>query len=160
LQGTLSAWERHTLQARLTAGLLHNAERGALALPLPTGLVRNSQGTVHTMPNQEAQARLVLVCETFLPCRSASTVVEVCNTQALVLPRRDRFGALGWKTPRVAAMLSMLTHPASAGAFTSGRSRTLRREATQARPAITRLPQEQWRICIPDVSPPSIRGDT
>src|SRR6266508_6024630 len=46
LKGTLSEWERHTMKARLTAGLLHKAERGALALTLPTGLVRNSQGTV------------------------------------------------------------------------------------------------------------------
>ena len=160
LKGTLSEWERHTMKARLTAGLLHKAERGALALQLPTGLVRNSQGTVHKIPNQEAQARLVLVFETFLQCRSASKVVEVFNTHALLLPRRDRFGDLVWKTPRVAAILSILKHPAYAGAFTYGRSRTLRREATQARPSITRLPQEQWRICIPDVYPPYISWDT
>ena len=160
LKGTLSEWERHTMKARLTAGLLHKAERGALALQLPTGLGRNSQGTVHKIPNQEAQARLVLVFETFLPCRSASKVVEVFNTHALLLPRRDRFGDLVWKTPRVAALLSILKHPAYAGAFTYGRSRTLRREATQARPSITRLPQEQWRICIPDVYPPYISWDT
>jgi hypothetical protein len=60
----------------------------------------------------------------------------------------------------VAAVLSILKHPAYAGAFTYGRTRTLRREASQVRPAITRLPQEQWRVCIPDVSPPSIRWDT
>jgi DNA invertase Pin-like site-specific DNA recombinase len=160
LKGTLSEWERHTMKARLTAGLIHKATRGELALTLPTGLVRNGQGTVHKIPNQEAQARLSLVCETFLQCRSASTVVEVFNTHDLLLPRRNRFGDLVWKAPRVAAVLSILKHPAYAGAFTYGRSRTLRREATQARPSITRLPQEQWRICIPDVSPPSISWET
>src|SRR5215813_13433648 len=72
LKGTLSEWERHTMKARLTAGLL--------------------------------------------------------------LPRRDRFGDLVWKAPRVASVLAILKHPAYAGAFTYGRSRTLRREATQARP--------------------------
>src|SRR2546428_9085567 len=160
LKGTLSEWERHTMKARLTAGLIHKAERGALALQLPTGLVRNGQGKVHKIPNQEAQARLSLVFETFLQCRSASKVVEVFNTHDLLLPRRDRFGDLVWKAPRVAAVLSILKHPAYAGAFTYGRSRTLRREATQARPSITRLPQEQWRICIPDVYPPSISWET
>lgn len=160
LQGTLSEWERHTMKARRPAGLLHKAERGALALQLPTGLVRNGQGTVHKMPNQAAQARLALVFETFLQCRSASKVVEVFNTHNLLLPRRNRFGDLVWKAPRVAAVLAILKHPASAGAFTYGRSRTRRREATQARPASTRLPQEQWRICIPDVYPPSISWDT
>src|SRR5437870_13490018 len=82
LKGTLSEWERHTMKARLTAGLIHKATRGEFALTLPTGLVRNGQGTVLKMPNQEAQARLSLVFETFVQCRSASKVVEVFNTPA------------------------------------------------------------------------------
>ena len=140
LKGTLSEWERHTMKARLTAGLIHKAQRGELALTLPTGLVRNGQGTVQKIPNQEAQARLALVFETFLQCRSASKVIEVFNTHNLLLPRRDRFGDVLWKAPRVASVLSILKHPAYAGAFTYGRTRTVRREASQRRPAITHLP--------------------
>src|SRR6266850_2198012 len=45
LKGTLSEWERHTMKARLTAGLIHKAQRGELALTLPTGLVRNAQAS-------------------------------------------------------------------------------------------------------------------
>jgi DNA invertase Pin-like site-specific DNA recombinase len=146
LKGTLSEWERHTMKARLTAGLLHKAERGALALQLPTGLVRNGQGKVVKIPNQEAQARLSLVFDTFLQCRSASKVVAVFNGHDLLLPRRNRFGELVWKAPRVAAILAILKHPAYA--------------PSQARPSITRLPQEQWRICIPDVYPPYISWET
>jgi len=159
-KGTLSEWERHTRKARLNAGLIHKAERGALALTLPTGLIRTSQGTVQKRPDQEAQARLSLVFETFLPCRSASKVVDVFKAHQLLLPRRDRCGDLVWKAPRVAAVLAILKHPAYAGAFTYGRTRTLRREASQVRPAITRLPQEQWRVCIPDVYPPYISWET
>src|ERR671931_678284 len=160
LQGTLSEWERHTMKARLTAGLLHKAQRGELALTLPTGLVRNGQGKVLKIPNQEAQARLALVFETFLQCRSASKVVDEFNRHALLLPRRDRFGDLVWKAPRVASVLAILKHPAYAGAFTYGRTRTVRREASQRRPSITRLPQDQWRICIPNVYPAYISWDT
>src|SRR5712692_2733993 len=160
LKGTRSAWERHTMKARLTAGLIHQAQRGALALTLPTGLVRNGQGKVHKMPNQEAQARLSLVCATFLPGRSASKVVDACKRHALLLPRRDRFGDRVWKAPRGASVLSILKHPADAGAFTYGRPRTFRRAASQRRPSITRLPQEQWRICIPNVSPSDSSGET
>jgi DNA invertase Pin-like site-specific DNA recombinase len=160
LKGTLSEWERHTMKARLTAGLIHKAQRGALALTLPTGLVRNGQGTVHKIPNQEAQARLALVFETFLQCRSASKVVDVFKAHQLLLPRRDRFGDLVWKAPRVAAVLAILKHPAYAGVFTYGRTRTFRREASQRRPSITRLPQEQWRICIPNVYPSYISWET
>ena len=94
LKGTLSEWERHTMKARLTAGLIHKAQRGALALTLPTGLVRDGQGKVLKIPNQEAQARLSLVFETFLQCRSASKVVAVFTAHHLLLPRRDRFGDL------------------------------------------------------------------
>jgi hypothetical protein len=76
-----------------------------------------------------------------------------CN---LLLPRRDRFGDLVWKTPRVASVLSIFKHPAYAGAFTYGRTRTIRREASPARPSINHLPMEEWRVCIPDVYPPYI----
>ena len=90
LKGTLSEWERHTMKARLTAGLIHKAQRGELALTLPTRLVRNGQGKVLKIPNQEAQARLALVFETFLQCRSASRVVDEFNRHGLLLPRRDQ----------------------------------------------------------------------
>jgi DNA invertase Pin-like site-specific DNA recombinase len=160
LKGTLSEWERHTMKARLIAGLFHKAQRGELALTLPTGLVRNGQGKVLKIPNQEAQARLSLVFETFLQCRSASKVVDVFNAHHLLLPRRDRFGDLVWKAPRVAAVLAILKHPAYAGVFTYGRTRTFRREASQRRPSVTRLPQEQWRICIPNVYPSYISWET
>jgi DNA invertase Pin-like site-specific DNA recombinase len=160
LKGTLSEWERHTRKARLTAGRLHKAQRGELALTLPTGLVRNGPGPGHKSPNQEAQARLALVFETFLQCRSASRVVEEFKRHALLLPRRDHFGDLVWKAPRVASVLALLKHPAYAGAFTYGRTRPIRREASQRRPSLTRLPQAQWRICILNVYPPYLRWET
>ena len=160
LKGTLSEWERPTMTARLTAGLIHKAQRGELALTLPTGRVRNGQGTGHKIPHQEAQARLALVFETFLQCRSASKVVDECTRHARLLPRRDRFGALVWKAPRVASGLAILKHPASAGAFTYGRTRTVRREASQRRPSSTRLPQDQWRIGSPNVYPSYISWET
>jgi hypothetical protein len=148
------------MQARLPAGLLHQAERGEWALTVPTGLVRNRQGKGLKMPHQDAQARLARVFETFLPCRSASTGVDVFKHHQLVRPRRERGGDLVWQAPRVASVLAMLQHPASAGALTYGRTRTLRREARQGRPALTRLPQEPWRLCLPDVYPPSSSWDT
>ena len=160
LKGTLSEWERHTMKARMNAGLINKAERGALALTRPTGLVRNERGQGIKIPNQEAQARLSLVFETFLPCRSANKVVDEFNRHALLLPRRDRFGELAWKAPTVAAVLSILKHPAYAGTFTYGRTRTMRREASPARPSTHHLPMEEWRVCIPDVYPPYISWDT
>src|SRR5919202_3669321 len=47
LKGTISEMELHTIRARLTAGLLHKAERGDPALLLPVvGLVRDAAGVV------------------------------------------------------------------------------------------------------------------
>jgi DNA invertase Pin-like site-specific DNA recombinase len=142
LKGTLSEWERHTMKARMTAGLIQKAERGELALTLPTGLVRNGRGQVIKVPNQEAQARLSLVFETFLQCRSASKVVDEFNRHQLLIPRRDRFGDLAWKAPTVAAILSTLKHPAYAGPSPTGAP------AASAARAIWRAPRlsiYRWR---------------
>src|SRR6266496_4485032 len=73
LKGQLSELELHTIRARLTAGLLNKAQRGDLALKLPTGLGRLPTGTVVKTPNREVQDRIELVFTTFLERRSAST---------------------------------------------------------------------------------------
>src|SRR5213080_1040193 len=99
LKGQLSELELHTIRARLTAGLLKKAQRGELALQLPIGLVRDVLGRVSKHPNQEVQDRLELVFTTFLQVRSACQVVRYFNEHDLLLPRRDRFGDLVWRTP-------------------------------------------------------------
>jgi hypothetical protein len=155
LQGTLAAWELHTIRARMTAGLLNTAARGALALTLPTGLERETLGRVHQDPNLEVQARIPLVFETFLPRRSASKGLECFTARGLRRPRRDRGGEVVWKRPTIAAILAMLQHPAYAGTLTYGRTRTLRTGSAAGRAATKRLAMEQWRMRVPDQSPAS-----
>src|SRR5262249_38090581 len=53
LKGLIAELELHTLRARLTAGLLNKAERGELALTLPTGLIRDASGQVVKHPDRE-----------------------------------------------------------------------------------------------------------
>ena len=117
-KGTLSAWELHTIRARLTAGLLNQAARGDLALTRPTGCERDAQGRVQQDPPLEVPSRLPCVFETFLHRRSASKVLEGLQTEGRRLPRRDRCGEVVWKRPTIAAILAILQPPASAGAFT------------------------------------------
>jgi DNA invertase Pin-like site-specific DNA recombinase len=74
LKGTVSEMEMHTIRARLTAGLLHKAERGDLALSLPIGLVRDQFGKVQKTPDLEVQHRIDLLFATFLRVRMASKV--------------------------------------------------------------------------------------
>jgi DNA invertase Pin-like site-specific DNA recombinase len=49
LKGQLSELALHTIRARLTAGILTQAQRGARALTLPVGFVRAPQGRLETM---------------------------------------------------------------------------------------------------------------
>jgi DNA invertase Pin-like site-specific DNA recombinase len=160
LKGTLSEWELHTIRARMTAGLLNKAARGDLALTLPTGLERDALGRVHKDPNLEVQARITLVFETFVQRRSASKVLEFFTASGLRLPRRDRFGEVVWKRPTIAAILAILKHPAYAGTFTYGRTRTLRPGRAAGRAATKRLAMEQWRMRVPDKYPAYISWAT
>ena len=160
LKGTLSEWELHTIRARMTAGLLNKAARGDLALTLPTGLERDALGRVHKDPNLEVQARITLVFEMFVQRRSASKVLEFFNASGLRLPRRDRFGEVVWKRPTIAAILAILKHPAYAGTFTYGRTRTLRTGSAAGHAATKRLAMEQWRMRVPDKYPADISWAT
>ncbi len=160
LKGTLSEWELHTIRARMTAGLLNKAARGDLALTLPTGFERDAQGQAQKDPHLEVQSRLTFVFETFLHRRSASKVLEVLQAEGLRLPRRDRCGEVVWKRPTIAAILTILKHPAYAGAFTYGRTRTVRHSAAPGRPATKRLSMEQWRIRVNDKYPAYISWTT
>lgn len=158
LKGQLSELELHTIRMRMTAGLLNKAQRGELALSLPTGLVRDERGQVVKDPNQEVQSRIDLVFSTFLIRKSANKVLRYFNDHDLRLPRRDRFGDLVWKKPTVAAILFILKNPAYAGAFVYGRSRTTRDPSGKA--TVKRLPMDQWKICVKDKYPAYIDWET
>jgi DNA invertase Pin-like site-specific DNA recombinase len=160
LKGQLSELELHTIRARMTAGILTKAQRGELALTLPVGFVREPHGRVVKDPNLEVQGRLRLVFDTFLQRRSASKVLRTFNAQGLTLPRRDRFGAVVWRFPTVAAILSILKHPAYAGAFTYGRTRTIRRGPGPHQARQHPLPQDEWKVCVKDKYPAYISWDT
>lgn len=160
LKGQLSELELHTLRARLTAGLLNKAQRGELALTLPVGLVRNPAGVVEKDPNVEVQNRIELVFSAFLQQRSASQVLRRFNAQGLMLPRRSRFGEVVWRKPTVAAIISILKHPAYAGAFTYGRTRTLHTGPGRRGTHQQALPLEAWRIRVNDKYPAYIRWET
>jgi len=160
LKGQISELELHTIRARLTAGLLNKAQRGELALTLPVGLVRDPTGEVHKDPNREVQSRLELVFSTFFQVRSASQVLRVFNARGLTLPRRDCFGEVVWRKPTVAAILSILKHPAYAGAFTYGRTRTVRSGPGPRQARQQKLPLEQWRIRVNDRYPAYISWET
>lgn len=151
LKGQISEMELHTLRDRLGAGLLNKAKRGELAVGLPVGLMRDAAGAVLKHPHREVQERLSLVFELFGSRKSAAQVVRVLREQNLCLPRRDRFGDVAWRAPNQAGVCAILKNPAYAGALVYGRTRC----AVGAGGARLRkaLPEEQWRVCIPEKYP-------
>ena len=160
LKGQLSELELHTIRARMTAGLLNKASRGELALQLPVGLERDPTGKAYKHYNREVQQRIELVFESFLRLGSAAKVLHMLREQALSLPRRDRFGDLSWRVPTLGAILAILKNPAYAGAFVYGRTRTSHPTGPGGPAQQEHLPQEQWRIRLPDIYPAYISWDT
>jgi len=151
LKGQMSEMELHMIRSRLTAGLINKAQRAELALNLPVGLVRDQSGTVRKNPNQEVQSRLELIFATFLQVKSACKVLRFFKDQALLIPRKDRFGDVVWKNPSVSVILTVLKNPAYAGAFVYGRTKTIR---APGRAAVQKnLPMDQWRIRVNDKYP-------
>jgi DNA invertase Pin-like site-specific DNA recombinase len=153
LKGLIAELELHTIRARLTAGLLHKAARGELALTLPTGLVRDPSGQVVKHPDREVQTRTELVFATFLRVRSVTQVVRYLNDQHLRLPRRTYVGDIVWRAPTIATVAAVLKNPAYAGAFVYGRTRTVPGAPPAGRRTPVRRPMAEWRIVIRDKYP-------
>lgn len=106
------------------------------------------------------QSRLILIFDTFLRVRSASQVLRAFNRDNVQGPRRDRFGEVVWRTPTVSALLSILQHPAYAGAFPDGRTRTIRTGPGPHQARQKRMGQEEWTIGGQDTYPAYISGAT
>jgi hypothetical protein len=161
LKETLSEMELHTISSRMRAGIVNKAERGELALGLPTGLVRDEHSIVHKDPNLEVQDRISFVFEAFLRLRTAGQVLRVLNEGGLTLPRRDRFGDVLWKRPTISIVTSILKNPAYAGAFVYGRNSHTRTYGPQGTVVRTRrLEMEQWRILVKDKYPAYVDWET
>jgi DNA invertase Pin-like site-specific DNA recombinase len=153
LKGTISEVELHTLRGRLTAGLLSKAERGELALLLPTGLVRGASGVVAKHPDCEVQERIGLVFSAFLELGSVGKVIRWFRDRGLTLPRLDRFGEVVWRTPSEGMIAGVLKNPAYAGAFVYGRTRSCQRIYASGKLATTRCPMAEWKVVVKDRYP-------
>jgi DNA invertase Pin-like site-specific DNA recombinase len=160
LKGTISELELHTLRGRLTAGLLAKAERGDLALMLPVGFVRDASGIVTKDPDQEVQARIRLVFDTFLQVRTAMRVVFALNGRALSIPRRDRHGDTIWRPATLCSVIAMLKNPAYAGAFVYGRTQLCPATIPGRQPVKVPRADGEWRFIVKNRYPGYIDWET
>lgn len=147
LKGQISELELHTLRCRLNAGLQQKALRGELAQVLPAGLQRDEAGVVRKHPDQEVQARLHLVFDTFLRLRATTKVVQFFHHQKLKIPRTDRWGDLVWRWPTTSSIGEILKNPAYAGAFVRGRTETYRKNGLCLQ---RKLPMAEWKVVVRD----------
>ena len=131
LKGTMSEAELHMLHARLRGGLLNQARRGALKVPLPVGLVYDPLDRVALDPDAQVQRSLRMLFDTFARTGSATATVRHFRGAGLLFPRRLRGGArkgeLHWQPLEHSRVLQVLHNPRYAGAYAFGRSRQRRR---------------------------------
>lgn len=124
----MSEAELHVLKARLQGGIRNKARRGELEMALPIGLVYDALGAVVLDPDQQIQATVRMLFDTFRQVRSASAVVRLLRAGAPDLPRRIRRGIgksdVLWRKLDHIRIIQILHNPRYAEAFVYGRHRT------------------------------------
>ncbi len=152
LKGAMSEAELHVLRARLRGGALNKAQRGDLKVGLPVGLVYDPRGRVVLDPDQQVQQAIRLFFETYQKTGTACGVVKHFNENGLLFPNRIlrgvNKGVLTWRDLVHSRVLSVLHNPRYAGAYVYGRFRV-----NKASGASQLLPEDQWRVLLPDAHP-------
>jgi DNA invertase Pin-like site-specific DNA recombinase len=155
LKGTMSEAELHVLHARLRGGILNQARRGALKMPLPVGLVYDPLDNVVLDPDQQVQQNIRHLFETFERTGSASATVKHFRGEGLRFPRRPRSGPhkdeLLWDALLHWRVLQMLHNPRYAGAFAFGRTRSRKRPG--GRIGVATLPRNEWAVLLTGAHP-------
>jgi DNA invertase Pin-like site-specific DNA recombinase len=159
LSGIMSEAELHQIKVRLHLGERQKAARGELRMPLPAGLCHGRDGRVVLNPDEEIQARLLLLFATFRKLRSAKAVMRYLQQAGLRLPVRPLRGPapheVVWRPADSARVLDVLKNPAYAGAYVYGRRRRDpigRRPGARHGSTVAVAPQD-WPICLKDAYP-------
>jgi DNA invertase Pin-like site-specific DNA recombinase len=158
LKGTFAQAELHIIRARLHGGKLNKARKGELKFPLPVGYVYDGD-EIALDPDQEVQGAVRTIFELFAREGSAFAVVQRFNALGLRFPRRQWGGAwdgkLIWGQLRHSRVLGMLANPAYAGTYVYGRYQSYKQisPAGEICTQLRRVPQDEWRITIPDHHP-------
>jgi DNA invertase Pin-like site-specific DNA recombinase len=164
IKGQFAQAELHIIRARLHGAKLNKAQKGELRLPLPVGFVCDDDKIVLD-PDQEVQGAVRAVFELFEQENSAYRVVQRFHQLGLRFPRRAYGGTwdgkLIWGRLIHSRVVGVLANPCYAGTYVFGRYQSCKKiDATgeicsQSR----RMPEDQWRVVIPDHHPGYITRD-
>jgi len=161
LKGTMSEAELHVLKARLQGGIRNKARRGELEMVPPIGLVYEAAGLMALDPDQQVQASVRMVFDTFRQVGTASAVVRRFQREGLTFPRRLRRGIgkgeVLWGKLDHSRVIQILHNPRYAGAFAFGRYRTVPTPAAKTR--VLKVAREDWPVLIPNAHPGYISWD-
>lgn len=153
MKGTMSEAELHILRARLRGGILNQAQRAALKLQLPVGLVYVEDETVHLDPEAQVQHAFRVLFATFKRTASAWATVKYFRDQQLLFPHRIRTGphagTIHWSALTHNGVLKILRNPRYAGAFCYGRTHTSK--GLDGSLHVETVPQEEWPFLFQDV---------
>jgi DNA invertase Pin-like site-specific DNA recombinase len=156
LKGTMSEAELHMLRARLIGGQLNKARRGELWIRPPIGYIDDGEGRLAFDPDEQTQAAVRLLFDTFRTTGSALRVVRHFAEQGIRWPRRISSGARAGEVVfgklDHSRVLNILHNPRYAGAYVYGRTRQ-RKHTAAGQVHYRRLPREEWTVFLPDAHP-------
>lgn len=161
LKGAMSEAELFVMRARLQGGILSKARRGALKLTLPIGLCYTERDEIVLDPDLQVQASIREVFRSFELTGSACATVRHFRQQHLLFPRRVRCGAhqgeIAWGEIQHHDVLRVVHHPAYAGAYAFGRTRTTK--TVDGKVHIQDVPRAEWVVLVKDAHVGYIRWE-
>ncbi|MDQ5841374.1 MAG: recombinase family protein, partial [Chloroflexota bacterium] len=159
LKGTMSEAELHVLRARLDGGIRNKAKRGELRRGLPVGLVwGEDEGQILPHPDEAVTGVIAAVFARFAACGSVRSTWLWLREENLKWPLQPAAGATSpapqviWVEPTYHAVHTTLTHPAYAGAYVYGRSRTEKYVTADGdlKTRRRRVGRDEWEVFIPE----------
>ena len=165
LSGMMSEAELHVMRNRLDQGKRNKAARGELFLSAPIGYVRGLSGEMMLDPDEQVQAVVRRIFDTFAARGSVRQVLVQLIREGVRLPIRARGGAnrgqIEWREAVPATVYNVLRHPIYAGAYCYGRSRSDPRRKVPGRPLSgrVRVPADEWPVLLRDMLPAYISFD-
>jgi DNA invertase Pin-like site-specific DNA recombinase len=159
LKGTMSEAELYLIKQRMASGRLAKAQRGELALPLPIGYARRSDGQVIIDPDEQAQHVVRLIFDMFTRLGTLNAVLRYLAEHDVRLPVRSRGGLdkgeLQWRRASRETLQLMLHNPIYAGYYAYGRTRIDPTRQIPARPSTGRIvaSPDEWLVALPGRMP-------
>jgi DNA invertase Pin-like site-specific DNA recombinase len=154
MKGTISEMEVASFRERAQAALRQKAQRGALVQRVSIGYVKTLDDRLDKDPDARVRAAIELIFRKFAELSSVRQVYFWLDQQQISLPvarGSARARELVWQPARYHAVLSVLTNPVYAGAYTYGRRKTLTRlEAGEKIVRQVRRRRDEWPVLIRD----------